>query len=46
MATQEEEEVAEKAEKDHPDHVQLKEQVECVETSCHCDQVFHKRRET
>lgn len=45
VAAQEEEEVAEKAEEDHPDHVKLKEQVECVETSRHCAQVFHKRGE-
>lgn len=45
MTAQEEEEVAEKAEKDHPDHVKFKEQVEGVETSGHCAQVFHIRRE-
>lgn len=45
VAAQEEEEVAEKAEKDHPDHVKLKEQVESIETSCHCAQVLHKRGE-
>lgn len=42
MATQKEEEVAEKAEKNNPDHVKLKEQVESVETSSHRAQVFHK----
>lgn len=45
MAAQEEEEVAEEAEEDHPDHVKLEEQVEGVETSCDCAQVFHKRGE-
>lgn len=45
VAAQEEEEVAEKAEKDHPDHVELEEQVKSVETSGHCAQVFHKRGE-
>lgn len=45
MAAQEEEEVAEEAEKDHPDHVQLEEQVEGVKTSSHCAQVLDKRRE-
>lgn len=44
VAAQEEEEVAEEAEEDHPDHVQLKEQVEGVETSGHCAQVLDKRR--
>ncbi len=45
VAAQEEEEVAEQAEKDHPDHMKLKEQVERVETSRHCAQVLHKRGE-
>lgn len=45
VAAQEEEEVAEKAEEDHPDHVQLKEQVEGVESSRHGAQVLHKSRE-
>lgn len=44
MAAQEEEEVAQEAEKDHPDHVELEEQVEGVKTSGHCAQVLHKRR--
>lgn len=41
MTAQEEEEVAEEAEKDHPDHVKLKEQVEDVESSRHRAQVLH-----
>lgn len=45
VAAQEEEEVAEKAEEDHPDHMELKEQVEGVETSRHRSQVFHERGE-
>lgn len=45
MAAQEEEEVAQKAEEDHPDHMKLEEQVESVETSCHCAQVLHERGE-
>lgn len=45
VAAQEEEEVAEKAEEDHPDHMKLKEQVESVESSCDCAQVFNKRGE-
>lgn len=44
VAAQEEEEVAEEAQKDHPDHVELEEQVEGVKTSGHCAQVLHKRR--
>lgn len=46
MTAQEEEEVAEEAEKDHPDHVKLKEQVQNIESSCHRAQVLHKGGET
>ena len=46
VTTQEEDEVAEETEEDHPYHVQLKEQVEGVEAPCHSDHVFHKRGET
>ena len=46
MPTQEEDEVAEEAEEDHPYHVQFKEQVEGVEAPHHSAQVFHKRGET
>lgn len=40
VATQEEEKVAEQTQEDHPDHVQFKEQVEDVESSCHCGQML------
>lgn len=44
VAAQEEEEVAEEAEEDHPDHVELEEQVEGVKTSHHGAQVLDERR--
>lgn len=46
MTAQEEEEVAEEAEKHHPDHVKLKEEVQDIESSCHSAQVLHKGGET
>ncbi len=46
MATQEEDEVAEEAEKHHPNHVQLEEQVKRIKTTCHCTQVFQERGQT
>lgn len=45
VAAQEEEEVAQEAEEDHPDHVELEEQVERVEAPCHGAQVLHERWE-
>lgn len=46
VTAQEEEEVAEETEEDHPDHVKLKEQVENVESSRHSAQVLHEGRES
>lgn len=46
MTTQEEDEVAEEAEKHHPNHVQLEEQVESVKTARHRTQVFQERGQT
>lgn len=46
MTTQEEDEVAEEAEKHHPNHVQLEEQVESVKTACYRTQVFQERGQT
>lgn len=46
MATQEEDEVAEEAEKHHPNHVQLEEQVKRIKTTCHGTQVFQERGQT
>lgn len=40
VSTQEEEEVAEEAEEDHPDHMELKEQIQGVEAAGHGAQVF------
>ena len=41
VPAQEEDEVAEQAEQDHPHHVQLEEQVENVEPASHRAQVLH-----
>lgn len=45
VAAQEEEEVAEEAEEDHPDHVELEEQVEGVKASDYGAQVLDEGRE-
>jgi len=46
MTTKEKDEVAEEAEKHHPNHVQLEEQVESVKTASHRTQVFQDRGQT